>query len=290
MELESIKANEEEKRLTTQLYYTFAVVLLLILIATIVLLYARKNKQLSTKLSLTNDELEIVNTQLTELNDTKTKLFRIISHDLKNPIKEFDRGVNHLIKISNKDDYSQNTTYLQSMSDSASNIYNLLNSLLQWAESQFKDTSIIKTEVDIKKVIDRTVALHQTQIEEKSLQINAILNTTSLFTDPNIIQIVVRNVIHNSIKFTPYGGSITISSQREDDFTIIEIADTGQGMPQQLIDAVLGNQHYNINYDDVHTGAGLGLRAVKDYIDQLGGNLFIESTPGIGTTVTIYFS
>lgn len=290
LELKSIKAKEEEKRLTSQLYYSLAVVVLLILIAVVVLLYARKNKQLSAKLSIANDELEVANTQLTELNDTKTKLFRIISHDLKNPIKEFDKGVKYMIKNSNEGDYSNNTTYLQSMSDSASNIYNLLNSLLQWAESQFKDTSIIITEVDIKKVIDRTVALYQTQIEEKSLDINAILDTTRLISDPNIFQIVIRNIIQNSIKFTSYGGSITISSQREDDFTIIEIKDTGQGMAQEQIDAILSNQQFNINYDDVQTGAGLGLRAVKDYIDQLGGNIFIESTPGNGTTITIYFS
>lgn len=290
LELKSIKAKEEEKRLTSQLYYSLAVVVLLILIAVVVLLYARKNKQLSAKLSIANDELEVANTQLTELNDTKTKLFRIISHDLKNPIKEFDKGVKYMIKNSNEGDYSNNTTYLQSLGESASNIYNLLNSLLQWAEAQFKDTSIIKAEIDIKKVLDRIIALHQTQIEEKSLDIIAILDTTRLISDPNIFQIVIRNIIQNSIKFTSYGGSITISSQREDDFTIIEIKDTGQGMAQEQIDAILSNQQFNINYDDVRTGAGLGLRAVKDYIDQLGGNIFIESTPGNGTTITIYFS
>jgi signal transduction histidine kinase len=290
MELESIKAKEEEKWLTTQLYFTLAVAILLILIAALILIYASKNKQLSTRLALTNEELELANTKLTELNDTKTKLFRIISHDLRNPIKEFDRGVSHLLNNPNLTDTTQNTTYLKALGDSASNIYGLLNSLLQWAESQFKDTAIKKSEVEIGKVIARTTSLFKSQIDEKNFQIITNLQVATLHTDPNILQIIVQNLIHNSIKFTPDGGTITITSTNEDDFSILEVADSGQGMPQEQIEAILKTTHYNINYDDVQTGSGLGLRAVKDYIDQLEGNLFIESTPNIGTTITIYFS
>lgn len=289
MELQSIKSDAEEKRLTTNLYFTLAVIVLLIIIAMIILLYARKNKQLNKRISKVNDELETVNTQLTELNDTKTKLFRIISHDLKTPIMEFEKGLLHLKNNPTQNCSSQSTTYLNELSDSASNINGLLNSLLQWAEAQFNDVVIKKTYVDLDRVISRTITLFKSQIDDKELQINTNLDIKSIYTDQNILQIIIRNVIHNSIKFTPKGGKITVNVLKEDDFTIIAIADTGQGMSQDQIDAILNNNYYHINYEDAQTVSGIGLRAVKDYINQLDGNLFIESSPNNGTTVTIYF-
>jgi two-component sensor histidine kinase len=61
-------------------------------------------------------------------------------------------------------------------------------------------------------------------------------------------------------------------------------------MSKEQIDVILALNYYNINFDDIHTGNSLGLRAVKDYIDQLDCNLFIESSAYKGTNVTIYFS
>lgn len=289
MELQSIKSDAEEKRLTTNLYYTLAVIVLLIIIAMIILLYARKNKQLNKRISKVNDELETVNTQLTELNDTKTKLFRIISHDLKTPIMEFEKGILYLKNNPTQNGSSQSTTYLNELSDSASNINGLLNSLLQWAEAQFNDVVIKKTYVDIDRVVSRTITLFKSQIDDKELQINTNLDIKSIYTDQNILQIIIRNVIHNSIKFTPNGGTITVNVLKEDDFTIVAISDTGQGMSQDQIDAILNNNFYYTNYDVARNGSGIGLRAVKDYITQIEGNLFIESSPNNGTTITIYF-
>lgn len=289
LELKSIQSFEEEKRLTTNLYYTLAVIGLLILIAAIVLLYARKNKRLNQKITKVNEDLEVANTKLIELNDTKTKLFRIISHDLKTPIKEFEMGVLYLIKTSSENESSENTVYLDALSDSANNINRLLNSLLQWAETQFTDITIKKTTVDLQKVISTILSLFNSEIGRKNLQINSNLDILSIYTDQNILQIIIRNIIHNSIKFTPNGGTINIHILKEDDFTIVTIADTGQGMSQEQIKAILNDKHYPINFNDTQVGTGIGLRAVKDYINQIDGNLFIESSPNNGTTVTIYF-
>ena len=290
LELDSIKSKEEENRLTTQLYFTIAITLLLIIVAIIIFNYARKNKTLNNQLTKANDELEIANTQLTVLNETKTKLFRIISHDLSNPIKEFDARVTQLKEDISKDDNQNIIFKVNALGESASSIYNLLNSLLNWAESQFDEISIQKVEVNLDEAISRILRLNKSNIEHKQLIIEKDLELTNLNTDPNIFQIIIRNIIQNSIKFTPTGGSIRISTYEEDGFNILSITDTGQGMSKEQIDAILTNNYYNINFDDIQTGNSLGLRAVKDYIDQLDCKLFIESSVDNGTKVIIYFS
>lgn|GEM_PF-2454916 len=289
LELDSIKSKEEEKRLTTQLYFTIAITLMLIIVAIIIFNYARKNKTLNNQLTKANDELEIANTQLTVLNETKTKLFRIISHDLSNPIKEFDARVTQLKEDISKDDNQNIIFKVNALGESVSSIYNLLNSLLNWAESQFDEIRIEKANVNIDEAIRRVLLLNKSTIEHKQLIIEKELELTHLNTDPNIFQIIIRNIIQNSIKFTPKGGSIRISTYEEDGFNILSITDTGQGMSKEQIDAILTNNYYTINFDDIQTGNSLGLRAVKDYIDQLDCKLFIESSVDNGTKVIIYF-
>ncbi len=289
MKLKSIKAKEEEQRLTSQLYFTVAIAILLLLIAAVILVYARKNKQLNSELTIANDELEQANTKLSELNNTKTKLFGIISHDLRNPINEFDISVKNLLNYPPQPNNTQKNSTLKNLSESASNIHKLLNSLLEWAESQFKDISINKSDVDIEKVINRITSLNKSQIDAKNIRIVTDLKIPTIHTDPNILHTIVRNLIQNSIKYTPSGGVITISTSTEDDFEILDISDSGKGMTQVQIDAILQNSHYQINFDDIKTGSGFGLRLVKDYLDQLDSNIIIESTPDVGTSITIYF-
>lgn len=288
LELETLKSREEEKRLTIQLYFSFAILILLLIISLLVFKNARKNKKLSKELKATNDKLEFANSKLIDLNDTKTKLFRIISHDLKNPIKEFESGVKHLLK-SNKKEKSEIDYYLKELSSSANNIQTLLYSLLNWAESQFSDRPMSISETNIDDAINKVLSLYKSSIDEKNLSVEVDLQVEKLVTDTNILQIILRNVIHNSIKFTPLGGKISISTKSEDDFTILEVTDTGIGMSNEQVEAILNGNYLPTNQSDLFTNTGIGLRAVNDYVNQLGGNLFIESTSNTGTVVTVYF-
>lgn len=287
-ELETIKAKEEEKRVTTQLYFSLAILILILIISILVFKNARKNKRLSKELQATNEKLEFANSKLIELNDTKTKLFRIISHDLKNPIKEFESGVKHLLD-SDKKEKSEIDYYLKELSISANNIHTLLYSLLNWAESQFSDRPMSISETNIDDDINKILSLYKSSVDEKNLSVEVDLQVEKLVTDTNILQIILRNIIHNSIKFTPIGGKIRISTKSEDDFTILEVTDTGIGMSNEQVEAILNGNYLPTNQSDLFTNTGIGLRAVNDYVNQLGGNLFIESTSNTGTVVTVYF-
>ena len=98
----------------------------------------------------------------------------------------------------------------------------------------------------------------------------------TILTDSNLLHTIVRNLIQNSIKYTPSGELITIYTSTEDDCEIFDISDSGKGMSQVQIDAILQCSHYQINFDDLKTESGVDLSLVKDYFDQLECNIIIE--------------
>ena len=91
----------------------------------------------------------------------------------------------------------------------------------------------------------------------------------TILTDSNLLHTIVRNLIQNSIKYTPSGELITISTSTKDDFEIFDLSDSGKGMSQVQIDAILQCSHYQINFDEIKAGSGFDLSLFKDCIDQL---------------------
>jgi signal transduction histidine kinase len=106
--------------------------------------------------------------------------------------------------------------------------------------------------------------------------------------DPVKLKQVFVNLIGNAIKFTPEGGSVTVSSNVDETELHIRIRDTGIGMRPQDIPLVL-QPFYRVNsvFDGKHQGAGLGLPFAKSVVELHGGTLGIESELGSGTTVTV---
>ncbi|MBU2536609.1 MAG: ATP-binding protein [Chloroflexi bacterium] len=106
--------------------------------------------------------------------------------------------------------------------------------------------------------------------------------------DHDLLKQMVLNVVDNAVKFTPKEGSVEISLSDEEEWAVIKVSDTGQGIPQEHL------THITEPFYKVHTtrrsgsgGAGLGLAIVKQVIDLHGGKLDIQSQVGLGTTVTI---
>ncbi len=123
----------------------------------------------------------------------------------------------------------------------------------------------------------------------KNLRIVSDLEIPTILTDSNLLYTIVRNLIQNSIKYTPSGELITIYTSTEDDCEIFDISDSGKGMSQVQIEAILQSSHYQINFDDLKTESGVDLSLVKDYFVQFECNIIIESTFEVGTSITIHF-
>jgi len=128
----------------------------------------------------------------------------------------------------------------------------------------------------------------QAAANQKEIQlIETISDNEMIFADKSMITTILRNLISNAIKFTNRAGNITISSKKQEnsDFVEISVADTGVGIPKDKIDDLFRiDKNTSTQGTENETGTGLGLILCKEFIEKHGGEIWVESKEGIGST------
>src|SRR5690606_19378076 len=123
-------------------------------------------------------------------------------------------------------------------------------------------------------------------INQKQITFKNIVSTdTIVFADEEMITIVMRNLLSNAIKFTPRKGSITLFSSIQEDHVVVGVSDTGVGIPADKIHDMFNiiNNHTNSGTEG-ETGTGIGLVISKEFVERNGGEIWVESIPGKGST------
>jgi len=240
-------------------------------------------------------ELDKKNSKLKDLNATKDKFFSIISHDLKNPFNTL-LGISNLL-LENDQDYSekQRREYIQYINDSSSKTYKLLENLLVWSKSQTGLINYMPERIHLKTLVSQMVLLFKETTEFKNIEtVVTISNSMFVIADKNMLDTIFRNLISNAIKFTPKGGEICISAESKftDEgqlYTKIKVTDTGIGISKKK-QAKLFDISENIvtKGTDNEMSIGLGLILCKEFVEKQGGNIWVKSKKGKGTT--IYFT
>lgn len=241
----------------------------------------KKNNEIDEKNKLLEEKTE----QLTKINQTKDKLFSVISHDLRGP---FNTLQGYLDLLNMQDDQlteEEKTEILKSIKISSENAYNLLINLLEWARSQ---RGLLKnnTEViDIKEVIENTHSILQNRLDSKnqSLVVDADPGYY-VVADQNLLSSVLQNLIGNAIKFSSKDSTIAIRCMKGETQLTVQILDQGIGIPEEDIDKifVIGNNIKRKGTDN-EPGTGLGLILVEEFINLMGGKIWVESEVGKGS-------
>jgi len=224
--------------------------------------------------------------ELRELNATKDKFFSIMAHDLKNPIGSF-LNLSEILSTM-FDDFSKDELkdYLEEMHKSSQNLFKLLENLLMWSRSQTGKIEVYLDQVYIKMIVDSNVSLLKLNADNKKIKlVNNVSKNSIVYADENMTNTVIRNLISNALKFTNSGGSITIDAKIEDDSCIVSISDTGVGMDQEVIDKLFRiDSNYTTRGTSDEKGTGLGLILCKEFINKQGGDIWVDSEPGKGST------
>jgi signal transduction histidine kinase len=167
----------------------------------------------------------------------------------------------------------------------------LLDNLLQWGRNNLKDSELKFKQINLLQIIDSVINLNRSYLEKKDIKlINKINKDIEVFSDSNVPSLVFRNILRNSIKFTPSGYSITITAEVEDDFTAITITDTGVGISKENIAGLFTLDMNKSTYGtNAEKGAGIGLYLSYDYIKRAGGDIKVSSVEGEGSEFTVYF-
>jgi PAS domain S-box-containing protein len=226
--------------------------------------------------------------ELDESNRTKDKLFSIIAHDLRSPFNALLGSSNILVQeIDRLDiDIDRIRKFSKIMNESATRAFNLLNNLLEWSRLQ-SDRIVIKPEqLNLSDVIIENVQISDTVAMEKNIRLEYLTpGYYPLVSDRAIINAILRNLISNAIKYTPNFGYIKVSLVIKGNMYQVSVQDNGVGIPTERIDKLF-------RLDTIQTtpgtanekGTGLGLVLCKDFVNIIGGDIWVESPYGQGAT------
>lgn len=272
------KEMEDDKKLMRQRRITAIALLLLAILIGLSLLW----RKILQKRKSVNDELQ-------DLNQTKNKLFSIIGHDLQAPIG----ALQELLELYNAHTISSNkiSRVLPKLKQNVDRSAFTLNNLLFWAKTQMNGLKPNPKKVLVKQKAHTICEMYRSRSDKKNISIECnIAKNLLLYVDAFQLEIILRNIISNAIKFTPEGGNIVLNSIEGNNVVEISVCDDGVGMNALTVDHLLKGGHIEPR-QGTHgeKGTGLGILISKELIELNRGQLKIDSRIGEGSCVRIAF-
>ncbi len=277
---------ENDKALAKQQnYINVGLAILLVFIAITLIIHRNEKiqKKLNKELSHKKEDLEKREAELYEINETKDKLFSIIGHDLRGPIGAL-QGLLKLFKDGeiSKEEFLQ---FIPKLGDDVNHISFTLNNLLSWGQSQMKGAITRPSVIALENLFSENINLLSDIASSKSIAIiNKLPENMLAWSDGNQMDIVIRNLLSNALKFTPNKGTITIGAEEKSGNWEVFVQDTGVGidkaMQEQLFSRNANTSTYGTNKEK---GTGLGLALCKEMIEKNAGAIWVVSVPKIGS-------
>jgi len=230
--------------------------------------------------------VEIRTKELKEINQTKDKLFSIISHDLRGSIGNFMSMLKLLVDEPDMVDENDLRDILKTMKDSSESTYYLLDNLLNWARSQRGVIEYNPVTMEIKYIADDVIHLLGQIAKSKGINLRSeIPFGISARFDKNTINTVIRNLTSNALKFTKPNGSVWITAEKTDNKIIVSVNDDGVGISQENIDKIFkAFQGVTTLGTNGEKGTGLGLMLCKEFVERNHGKIWVESQIGKGSS------
>jgi len=238
------------------------------------------------KVELETDELI---KKLRELNESKDKLFSLISHDLRSPFNSL-LGFSEILTTeydSLTDDEIRE--YINVISETSKNLYGMTNNLLAFSRFQMEKLVFNPVKLNLRKIMSNNINMLKGNLIKKNLTLTMdVDNDIYVYVDEEMLNSIFQNLISNAVKFTNRGGEIKISSKlikffEEPDNVEIRIEDTGVGMSKPMLEKVFKSHIQSTPGTEREYGTGLGLLLVKEFIVKNGGNVKVQSKLGQGT-------
>lgn len=224
---------------------------------------------------------------LEQSNIEKNKLMSIISHDLRTPLI----NIQSYLELLNENgmDNTERPVLEKALLKSTNNAVEMLSNLLHWSKSQMEGPSVRLLEVNLLTVLLGTLEMEKVHALKKDISLTyQVSPQLTVIADVDMLQLVVRNLISNAVKFTPQGGQINVDAQSVLNECKITVSDNGQGIPQdkqEKIFSIKSEPSFGTNNE---RGVGLGLVLCKEFIERQGGRIGFESNPGLGSSFFVF--
>jgi len=279
-----IDKNEKERAKQRTFMYS-AMLILLILTAKVILVYRGKKiqRKLYLELKEKSDVLVQREVELSGMNKTKNRLFSIIGHDLRGPIGAL-QGLLTMFS-SNEIDQKEFLTLVPKLKADVDHIFFTLNNLLSWGQAQMNGVVTRPKANALEVLVDDNINLLAEVAAKKSIKmLNQLPDGVLIWADVDQIDIVIRNLISNALKFTPDNGLITIEATENSKNWEIMVRDTGIGMDEDTQKKIFSSNTNLTTYGtNNEKGTGLGLSLCKEMIEKNNGKIWVESFKRKGT-------
>ncbi len=238
--------------------------------------------QVKSKNSIINQQNQVLENN----NLVKDKLFSVISHDLRSPITQvigllnlWDAGELTMAEMS---------ALTPAVKSSIANTLELLDNLLIWSKDQLQGFQLNREQFSLSQLTGETIMALNGIIAQKQLTVkNDVAPDVTVNADREMIQIILRNLVSNAVKFTNPKGDIRISSHNEGANIVICVADTGIGIKAGDLDKIFSFTSHTTLGTDNEKGTGIGLKICKDFIELNRGRIWVESKEGVGSKFCI---
>ena len=279
---------ERSKRLVLENKTTNQQVIILALTIAILLIVAfliNRRRNFYKELKNQQDRL---NQELKASSEFKTKLMGILAHDVRNPMS----GIIGMLSLYGEKEIDEEelSKHLDTLHSNAQNVNFLIEGILNWVRTQGDNLKISKENVPLLDIVNTIKGELSASLKIKRIEIDVknIKSQTVIFTDKELLKLIIRNILTNAIKYSNQQSIVEINYEFEQKHKI-RIIDSGVGMSSETLNKVLKNTNVSILGTKNEKGTGMGLPLVFELTKELEGNIDIQSKPANGTTVTITF-
>ncbi|NTW25043.1 MAG: hybrid sensor histidine kinase/response regulator [Lentimicrobium sp.] len=224
--------------------------------------------------------------ELSTLLQTKDKLFSIVSHDLRSPFAGLLTLVNIMVETYDSYEKEELRESLMLIRDTSDQLHSLIQNLLNWARLQNSVLEYKPSRLHLMTQIRKSTEVLAMNSAKKNIILKTDVDAGFYVTaDPDMLRIILHNLLGNAIKFSNTGSSVLIKAESDQNTIITRIIDTGVGMPSERIDEFFSTgKSVSTAGTANEAGSGLGLMLCKEMVEKMGGILGVESKPGEGST------
>ena len=227
--------------------------------------------------------IKMQNERLKELDRMKSEFLSTAAHELRTPLTSIV-GFSEIL-LKRKLDEERSNRFLRIINEESVSLAGLINDLLDVSRIESgKGFKINKAPTDLGGIILENVDLFKSQTDKHTFEVNLPPDLSKIELDKDKINQVIENLLSNALKFSPKGGSLTVSVDKTDEKVKVAITDTGMGIPEKDLPHIF-EKFYRAESSSIQAigGTGLGLAIVKYIVESHGGKISVESKEGKGS-------
>lgn len=230
------------------------------------------------------------NKELEKLNSEKAKLFSIVAHDIRSPLSSILGYLEVLAETELSE--LENEQIKQKLLQATKDTSEMLSNVLAWSKSQMDGARVEIVGVDVAKELERGLSLERNIASRKHIALTLeLIDGVTIAADLNMFQIVMRNLVNNAIKFTPDGGKVTVSMERNHENCFIKVRDNGTGIPEHEQESLFKLRALSTFGTNNEKGVGLGLLLCKEFTELQDGKIWFEANKNRpGSTFVVSFN